>query len=161
MIECAFRSDYQNINVVTATRLKLKLHLVHSSNNMVFNEVMSKAASYWMMDQEKEKRRRALVWNFEKVVIIPNHYIFTSDERANRNVHILRDFLNPYYKGVCHIALAQEGHCRPGESHLKCVHIPLHPGRFSIESLSVEVTLCNMVVESGGKNGVIPPDSIT
>jgi len=22
---------------------------------------------------------------------------------------------NPDYKGVCHIALAQEGHCRPGE----------------------------------------------
>jgi homoaconitase/3-isopropylmalate dehydratase large subunit len=23
--------------------------------------------------------------------------------------------VNPDYKGVCHIALAQEGHCRPGE----------------------------------------------
>ena len=23
--------------------------------------------------------------------------------------------MNPDYKGVCHIALAQEGHCRPGE----------------------------------------------
>jgi hypothetical protein len=22
---------------------------------------------------------------------------------------------NPDYKGVCHVALAQEGHCRPGE----------------------------------------------
>jgi 3-isopropylmalate/(R)-2-methylmalate dehydratase large subunit len=22
---------------------------------------------------------------------------------------------NPNYKGVCHVALAQEGHCRPGE----------------------------------------------
>ena len=34
----------------------------------------------------------AKVWDREKVVIIPDHYIFTSDERANRNVDILRDF---------------------------------------------------------------------
>lgn len=32
------------------------------------------------------------VWDREKIVIIPDHYIFTSDERANRNVDILRDF---------------------------------------------------------------------
>lgn len=32
------------------------------------------------------------VWDHEKIVIIPDHYIFTSDERANRNVDILRDF---------------------------------------------------------------------
>lgn len=76
----------------------------------------------------------AKVWDREKVVIIPDHYIFTADERANRNVDILRDFAteqeikyfyditdrgnfkaNPDYKGVCHIALAQEGHTRPGE----------------------------------------------
>jgi hypothetical protein len=31
------------------------------------------------------------VWDLEKIVIIPDHYIFTSDERANRNVDILRD----------------------------------------------------------------------
>jgi 3-isopropylmalate/(R)-2-methylmalate dehydratase large subunit len=32
------------------------------------------------------------VWDKEKIVIIPDHYIFTRDERANRNVDILRDF---------------------------------------------------------------------
>lgn len=26
---------------------------------------------------------------------------------------------NPDYKGVCHVALAQEGHCRPGEVSIK------------------------------------------
>ena len=30
------------------------------------------------------------VWDPEKIVIIPDHYIFTSDPRANRNVDILR-----------------------------------------------------------------------
>lgn len=76
----------------------------------------------------------AKVWDAEKIVLIPDHYIFTADERANRNVDILREFAqeqgikyfydikdrsnfkaNPDYKGVCHIALAQEGHTRPGE----------------------------------------------
>jgi len=28
--------------------------------------------------------------------------------------------VNPEYKGVCHIALAQEGHCRPGEVDSPC-----------------------------------------
>jgi hypothetical protein len=30
------------------------------------------------------------VWDSERVVIIPEHYIFTADARANRNVDILR-----------------------------------------------------------------------
>ncbi len=83
---------------------------------------------------KKEFGDDAKVWNPDKIVLIPDHYIFTNDERANRNVDILRDFAheqgikyfyditdrsnfkaNPDYKGVCHIALAQEGHTRPGE----------------------------------------------
>jgi len=69
----------------------------------------------------------AKVWDRRKVVIIPNHYIFTADKMANRNVDVLREFVReqdlPYYydvvsdkyKGVCHIALPEEGHTRPGE----------------------------------------------
>ena len=69
----------------------------------------------------------AKVWDRRKVVIIPDHYIFTGDEKAHRNVDILRDFAGeqslphlfdvntPRYKGVCHIALAEEGFTRPGE----------------------------------------------
>ncbi|KAE8717703.1 3-isopropylmalate dehydratase large subunit [Hibiscus syriacus] len=41
---------------------------------------------------KKEFAENAKVWDLVKVVIIPDHYIFTSDERANRNVDILRDF---------------------------------------------------------------------
>ena len=71
--------------------------------------------------------KNAKVFDREKVVIIPDHYIFTSDKHANRNIDILREFVSeqnlPYYydvgtenyKGVCHLALAQEGHNRPGE----------------------------------------------
>ncbi|XP_019181482.1 PREDICTED: 3-isopropylmalate dehydratase large subunit, chloroplastic isoform X1 [Ipomoea nil] len=200
---------------------------------------------------KKEFGQDAKVWDREKVVIIPDHYIFTSDERANRNVDILREFCteqnikyfydikdlgnfraNPDYKGVCHVALAQEGHTRPGEvllgtdSHtctagafgqfatgigntdagfvlgtgkillkvpptLRFVmdgempdyllakdlilqiigEISVAGGTYkamefvgsTVESLTMEerMTLCNMVVEAGGKNGVIPADSTT
>ncbi len=89
----------------------------------------------------------AKVWDKNKVVIIPDHYIFTADSKSNRNVDILRDFVKeqdlPYfydviddpnghwvfdaakgnrarqygsnYAGVCHTALPQKGHTRPGE----------------------------------------------
>ncbi|MEX1211290.1 MAG: 3-isopropylmalate dehydratase large subunit [Balneolaceae bacterium] len=76
---------------------------------------------------KKEFGDDARVWDKEKLVIIPDHYIFTKDKYANRNVDILRAFSAdqdlPYfydvgtdrYKGVCHIALAEEGFTRPGE----------------------------------------------
>ena len=35
----------------------------------------------------------ARVWDRDKVVIIPDHYIFTADEKCHRNVQILRDFV--------------------------------------------------------------------
>ncbi|KAH8972270.1 hypothetical protein BDL97_02G186200 [Sphagnum fallax] len=200
---------------------------------------------------KKEFGQNAKVWDREKVVLIPDHYIFTADERANRNVDILREFAleqdikyfydikdlsnfkaNPDYKGVCHVALAQEGHCRPGEvlfgtdSHtcnagafgqfatgigntdagfimgtgkllikvpptLRFVldgEMPKHLlakdlilqiiGEISVagatyramefvgtavDAMTMEdrMTLCNMVVEAGGKNGVVPADSTT
>lgn len=87
--------------------------------------------------------RNAKVWDGDRVVVIPDHYIFTADEKCHRNVQILRDFVkeqglkyyydpefvtmnpgmpSPYrdptktsYKGVCHKALPEEGHVRPGE----------------------------------------------
>ncbi|KMZ72788.1 3-isopropylmalate dehydratase [Zostera marina] len=200
---------------------------------------------------KKEFGENAKVWDREKIIIIPDHYIFTSDERANRNVDILRDFCleqdikyfydikdlgdfraNPDYKGVCHVALAQEGHCRPGEVLLGTDSHTCNAGAFgqfatgigntdagfvmgtgklllkipptmrfvldgempsfllakdlilqiigeitvsgatyrsmefvgsTVETLSMEerMTLCNMVVEAGGKNGVIPADKTT
>ncbi len=89
----------------------------------------------------------AKVWDAERVVIIPDHYIFTADSKSNRNVDILREFVREQgikyfydviddpngtwvfdatksslerqygsnYAGVCHTALPQKGHTRPGE----------------------------------------------
>ena len=192
----------------------------------------------------REFGRGAKVWDCEKVVIIPDHYIFTQDEKAHRNVDILREFAreqglpnfynpgSPEYRGVCHLALPQEGHVRPGEvifgtdSHT-CTHgafgafatgigntdagfilgtgkllikVP-HSLRFVFEgekppyvmakdmilkvigdigvdganycamefsgdgvtALSVDerMTICNMAIEAGGKNGIIAPDETT
>ncbi len=76
---------------------------------------------------EREFGRDARVWSRDGVVIIPDHYIFTADEKAHRNVDTLREFVRnqelpyyydpgtPSYRGVCHVALPQEGHVRPGE----------------------------------------------
>ena len=90
---------------------------------------------------------QAKVWDPAKVVIMPDHYIFTADSNSNRNVDILRDFVKAqgityfydviddpnghwvfdpakgalkrqhgsHYAGVCHTALPQKGHTRPGE----------------------------------------------
>ena len=69
----------------------------------------------------------AKVWDPEKIVIIPDHYIFTADAKAHRNVDTLREFVaaqgirhfydvgTDRYKGVCHVALPEGGHTRPGE----------------------------------------------
>ncbi|NJK66123.1 MAG: 3-isopropylmalate dehydratase large subunit [Microcoleus sp. CSU_2_2] len=200
---------------------------------------------------KKEFGDDAKVWNPDKIVLIPDHYIFTNDERANRNVDILRDFAkeqgikyfyditdrsnfkaNPDYKGVCHIALAQEGHTRPGEVLFGTDSHTCNAGAFgqfatgigntdaafimgtgkllikvpatmrfvlngelpdyllakdlilqiigdisvaganyrsmefagdTVERLTMEerMTLCNMVIEAGGKNGTVAPDKTT
>jgi len=193
---------------------------------------------------KKNFGEKAKVWDREKLVIIPDHYIFTQDPHANRNVQILREFAReqslPHYydvgteryKGVCHIALPEEGFTRPGEvlfgtdSHTCTAGAfgefatgigntdagfilgtgklwvkvpptmrflfegPLPPylmakdlilqiigdigvdgatyramefGGDSVYGLNMEerMTLCNMVIEAGGKNGVIEPDDVT
>ncbi len=77
---------------------------------------------------QREFGRDAKVFDREKVVILPDHYIFTADEKAHRNIDILRAFVKeqglPYYYdpgtdsycGVCHVALPELGHVRPGET---------------------------------------------
>jgi 3-isopropylmalate/(R)-2-methylmalate dehydratase large subunit len=70
---------------------------------------------------------QAKVWDRERVVLTPDHYIFTADSKCHRNVETCRQFAaeqnlpyyydpgTPSYSGVCHITLPQKGHCRPGE----------------------------------------------
>ena len=75
---------------------------------------------------KREFGKDAKIWDKDKLVIFPDHYIFTKNPQANRNVEILRQFAGEYgidnyydvgterYKGVCHIALAEEGYNIPG-----------------------------------------------
>jgi 3-isopropylmalate/(R)-2-methylmalate dehydratase large subunit len=193
---------------------------------------------------KKEFGADARVWDRDKVVLIPDHYIFTADKLANRNVDVVRAFAaeqglphfydvgTPRYKGVCHIALPEEGHTRPGEVLLGTDSHTCTAGAFGefatgignteagfvlgtgklwvkvpatmrfvfhgelppylmakdlilavigdigcdgatyramefdgdgVYALNIEerMTLCNMVIEAGGKNGVIAPDHVT
>jgi len=205
--------------------------------------------------------RDAKVFDAERIVIMPDHYIFTADPKAHRNIQILREFArnqgmkhyydpdfldtqaegipHPYanpsetsYRGVCHVALPQNGYTRPGElllgtdSHT-CTHgafgefatgignteaaFVMGTGKLwlkvpptlkfvfegampaylmakdlilhvigeigtdgaaycamefagsAIASLNMEerMTLCNMAIEAGGKNGIIAADELT
>ena len=75
---------------------------------------------------KREFGENAKIWDKDKLVIFPDHYIFTKNPQANRNVEILRQFASDFgvdnyydvgtdrYKGVCHIALAEEGYNIPG-----------------------------------------------
>lgn len=193
---------------------------------------------------KREFGASARVWDPERVVIIPDHYIFTADVHARRNVEMLREVVReqalPHfydagsrrYKGVCHIALPEEGWTRPGEilfgtdSHtctagafgefaagvgntdaafilgtgklwvrvpetMRFVidgDIPPHVmakdiilqiigdiggegaayrcmefAGTAVEAMQMEdrMTLCNMVIEAGGKNGIIAADAVT
>jgi 3-isopropylmalate/(R)-2-methylmalate dehydratase large subunit len=67
------------------------------------------------------------VWDKDNIIIIPDHYIFTKDKHAMRNLDILREFAEEQnityfydaftdkYSGVCHVTLAEKGHNIPGE----------------------------------------------
>ncbi len=201
----------------------------------------------------------AKVWDPGKVVIVPDHYIFTADEKSHRNIETLRSFVReqgikhyydpdfvhgegmpaPYedpdqtgYQGVCHVALPQRGHVRPGEILLGTDSHTCTAGAFGqfatgignteaafvlgtgrlwlkvpptmrfvfegplpeylmakdliltiigdigcdgatyramefcgdgVTGLKVDerMTLCNMAIEAGGKNGVIAADEVT
>ena len=74
----------------------------------------------------REFGKDAPVFDRNGVVIIPDHYIFTKDATAARNVEALRRFalakgishfydVGKDYKGVCHVALPQERLVHPGD----------------------------------------------
>lgn len=76
----------------------------------------------------QEFGKDAKVFDRERIVILPDHYIYTADVKAHRNIDTLRAFVKeqdlpyfydpgtPSYCGVCHVALPELGHVRPGET---------------------------------------------
>lgn len=126
----------------------------------------------------------AKVWDPERVVIIPDHYIFTADTHAHRNIQILRDFVreqgikyyydpdfiqsegmpNPYqdptktrYKGVCHKALPEEGHLRPGEVLLGTDSHTCTAGAFGQFATGIGNTDAGFVMGTGKLWLKVPP----
>ncbi|MCK5148657.1 3-isopropylmalate dehydratase large subunit [bacterium] len=75
---------------------------------------------------QKEFGRDARVWDRDRLVLMPDHYIFTEDAHAIRNRDIVRQFAieqdlphyyddaSDRYRGVCHVGFAEEGFARPG-----------------------------------------------
>ncbi|KAH0914388.1 hypothetical protein HID58_028834 [Brassica napus] len=125
---------------------------------------------------KREFGEKAKVWDPEKIVVIPDHYIFTADKRANRNVDIMREHCreqnikyfyditdlgdfraNPDYKGVCHVALAQEGHCRPGEVLLGTDSHTCTAGAFGQFATGIGNTDAGFVLGTGKILLKVPP----
>jgi len=54
---------------------------------------------------------------------------------------------NPDYKGVCHVALAQEGHCKPGgcmlflPPQLQQLYEPPHMSQWSLMTVGLDMCL--------------------
>lgn len=126
----------------------------------------------------------ARVWDPNRVVIIPDHYIFTADTKAHRNVQILREFVkeqgikyyydpdfikgegmpSPYkdprqtsYKGVCHKALPEEGHVRPGEILLGTDSHTCTAGAFGQFATGIGNTDAGFVLGTGKLWLKVPP----
>src|SRR5262245_28152909 len=118
---------------------------------------------------KREFGKQARVWNRDRVVLIPDHYIFTGDEKAHRNVDILRDFAGeqslphlfdvntPRYKGVCHIALAEEGFTRPGEVLLGTDSHTCTAGAFNEFATGIGNTDAAFVMGTGKLLLKVPP----
>lgn len=111
----------------------------------------------------------AKVFDRSKVVIIPDHYIFTADAKANRNVDVLREFVKEQdieyyydvgtdkYKGVCHIALPEEGHTRPGEVLLGTDSHTCTAGAFGQFATGIGNTDAGFVMGTGKLWLKVPP----
>jgi 3-isopropylmalate/(R)-2-methylmalate dehydratase large subunit len=118
---------------------------------------------------KKHFGQNAKVWDREKVVVIPDHYIFTHDAMANRNVDVIRAFAKeqnlPYhydvgtdrYKGVCHIALPEEGHTRPGEVLLGTDSHTCTAGAFGEFATGIGNTDAGFVMGTGKLWLKVPP----
>jgi 3-isopropylmalate/(R)-2-methylmalate dehydratase large subunit len=118
---------------------------------------------------KKEFGKDARVWDKEKVVLIPDHYIFTKDAMANRNVDVLRQFAKEqdikyfydvgteHYKGVCHIALPEEGHTRPGEVLLGTDSHTCTAGAFGEFATGIGNTDAGFVLGTGKLWLKVPP----
>ncbi|MEL7169403.1 MAG: aconitase family protein, partial [Bacteroidota bacterium] len=103
----------------------------------------------------------AQVWDRDKLVIMPDHYIFTTNHHANRNVDILRDFARDHdlphyydvgtdrYKGVCHIGLAEEGFNRPGITLFGTDSHTCTSGAFGLFSTGVGNTDAALIMGTG------------
>jgi 3-isopropylmalate/(R)-2-methylmalate dehydratase large subunit len=110
---------------------------------------------------KKEFGDKAKIWDRNKLVIFPDHYIFTANKHANRNVEILREFSKEYaienyydvgserYKGVCHIALAEEGYNVPGSVLIGTDSHTCTSGAFGMFSTGVGNTDAAFILGTG------------
>lgn len=84
------------------------------------------------------------------VALCAREYALRYNIKYFYDIKDLSDFrANPDYKGVCHIALAQEGHCRPGEVLLGTDSHTCNAGAFGQFATGVGNTDAGFVLGTG------------
>lgn len=101
---------------------------------------------------KKEFGEQAKIWDAERLILIPDHFVYSADAQANQNIRVMREFAceqgvkyfydvgTPAYKGVCHIGLAEGGHNRPGEVLLGTDSHTVTAGAFGCFAIGMGIT---------------------
>lgn len=109
----------------------------------------------------KEFGSNAKVWDKNKVVFIPDHFIYSADPSANSNIRVMREFAKeqdlkyfydvgtPEYKGVCHIGLAEGRHALPSNVLIGTDSHTVTSGAFGTFAVGVGITDAAFVLGTG------------
>jgi len=101
---------------------------------------------------KKEFGEQAKIWDADRFILIPDHFVYSADPQANHNIRVMREFAQeqkikyfydvgtPQYKGVCHIGLAEGGHTRPGEVLLGTDSHTVTAGAFGCFAVGLGIT---------------------
>nr|WP_314417519.1 aconitase/3-isopropylmalate dehydratase large subunit family protein [uncultured Erwinia sp.] len=101
---------------------------------------------------KKEFGEQAKIWDPQRLILIPDHFVYSADPQANQNIRVMREFAReqgvkyfydigtPAYKGVCHIGLAEGGHTRPGEVLLGTDSHTVTAGAFGCFAIGLGIT---------------------
>ncbi|MDX2469250.1 MAG: aconitase/3-isopropylmalate dehydratase large subunit family protein [SAR324 cluster bacterium] len=97
----------------------------------------------------KEFGEDAPIFSKQNYIMIPDHFVYTTDDLANGNLVLMREFAKrkgvehfydvgtPDYKGVCHVAMVEGGHVRPNELMLGTDSHTVTAGAFGCFAIGV------------------------
>src|SRR3989304_3703917 len=111
------------------------------------------------------------VFDKDRVVLVPDHFTPNKDISSAEQSKILRDFareqsLTHYYEvgevGVEHALLPEQGVVVPGDVVIGAdSHTCTYGALGAFATMADRLTIANMAIEAGAKNGIFAPDETT